>query len=168
MSQVLIKGNPVDLEGVLPKAGDPAPNFSLAAKDFTQISLESLANKKKLLLAVPSLDTPVCAKETQEFSKKIQGREDVVLLAVSADLPFAMKRFCLAESIDNVVVASEFRDASFSRAYGIHIASGNLRGLCARAVFLIDEANVVRYVELCSDITDEPDYDAALKSLSLN
>ncbi len=161
MASVTLRGNTVQLEGKLPQPGEKAPNFKVVKDDLSEVSLDSFQGKVKVLVAVPSLDTPVCQKETREFNQKLGAMKDTVVVVVSGDLPFAMKRFCTTEGIANVVTGSQFRDQQFARAYGTLIAEGGLKGLSARAVFVVDKDNTVQYSELVPDIGSEPNYDAA-------
>jgi thioredoxin-dependent peroxiredoxin len=165
MASVTLKGNPIRLEGSLPQAGQPAPDFKVIKNDLSEVSLKDFAGKVKVLVAVPSLDTPVCQKETREFNQKAAGIQDTVVVVVSGDLPFAMKRFCTTEGIDNVVTGSQFRDMNFSKNYGTHIAEGGLAGLSARAVFVVDKNDKIAYTELVPEIGQEPDYDRILSEV---
>jgi thiol peroxidase len=158
-------GNPVQLNGDFPKVGQTAAEFSLVNKDLQHITLESFGNKRKVLNIVPSLDTPTCAASERRFNQVASGLENTVVITISADLPFAMARFCSSEGLDNVVNLSLMRGREFLRNYGVEIASGVLVGLAARAVIVLDENNVVRYTELVSEIKNEPNYDAALAAL---
>lgn len=162
--KVTLKGNPVSLEGDVPEVGSKAPDFLLAKQDLSDVSLKDFQGKVKILVAVPSLDTAVCAIETKKFYDKVGNDSRIVALVISGDLPFAMKRFCSVEGIqsDSLVTASQFRNFSFSKAYGTHIADGNLQGLSARAVFVLDKQDIVRYVEVVPEIASEPNYDAIL------
>lgn len=164
MAQVTLKGNPVPLEGSIPKPGDKAPDFKVAKQDLSDISLKDLAGKVKILVAVPSLDTPVCAIETKKFNEKVAKENGITTLIISGDLPFAMKRFCSTEGInsENLITGSQFKDFSFSKNYGTHISDGPLAGLSARAVFVVDKDDVVRYTELVPEIGSEPNYDTVL------
>lgn len=158
-------GNPVQLNGDFPKVGQTAAEFSLVNKDLQDITLASFGNKRKVLNIVPSLDTPTCAASERRFNQVASGLENTVVITISADLPFAMARFCSSEGLDNVVNLSLMRGREFLRNYGVEIASGVLVGLAARAVIVLDENNVVRYTELVSEIKNEPNYDAALAAL---
>ncbi|QDK21741.1 thiol peroxidase [Leptospira weilii] len=164
MAQVTLKGNQVSLEGKIPAPGDKAPDFKAIKQDLAEFGLKDYSGKVKILVAVPSLDTSVCALETRVFNEKAAGLSGITTLIISGDLPFAMKRFCSTEGINspNLVTGSQFRDFSFSKAYGTHIADGPLKGLSARAVFVVDKSDTVRYVELVSEIGSEPNYEAAL------
>lgn len=165
MATVIHKGNPVALEGSMPGVGQKAPDFKVVKDDLSEVSLDSFAGKVKVLVGVPSLDTPVCQKETREFNQKLAGMKDTVVLVISGDLPFAMKRFCSTEGIQNVVTGSQFRDMSFSKNYGVHIAEGGLKGLSARAVFVVDKNNTVQYAELVPEIGLEPQYDKTIEAV---
>ncbi|PJZ54233.1 thiol peroxidase [Leptospira adleri] len=164
MAQVTLKGSPVPLEGNIPAAGDKAPEFKAVRQDLSEFGLKDYEGKVKILVAVPSLDTSVCAIETKVFNEKAANLNGISTLIISGDLPFAMKRFCSTEGIDspNLVTGSQYRDFSFSKAYGTHIAGGPLKGLSARAVFVVDKNDVIRYVELVPEIGSEPNYAAAL------
>jgi thiol peroxidase len=165
MATVTLKGNPVSVAGTLPAKGASAPDFSLTSKDLKDIALADFAGKRKVLNIVPSLDTPTCAKSTRVFNEKASGMSNTVVLVVSADLPFAMSRFCSAEGLNNVVTLSTFRNHGFHSKYGVDIADGPLKGLTARAVVVLDENNKVIHSELVPEIANEPNYDAALAAL---
>jgi len=165
VSTVTLKGEPVSVAGNLPKKGDSAPDFSLVNKDLKAVSLRDFAGKRKVLNIVPSLDTPTCQKSTRMFNEKASAMTNAVVLVVSADLPFAMSRFCSAEGLNNVVTLSTFRDHGFHRRYGVDIVDSPLEGLTARAVVVLDEANKVLHSELVPEIANEPTYEAALAAL---
>jgi thiol peroxidase len=165
MAQVTLGGNPISVAGAFPKPGDRAPDFSLTTKELKDIGLGEYAGKRKVLNIVPSLDTPVCAKSTREFNQKAGSVANAVVLVVSADLPFAMNRFCSTEGLENVVTLSTFRGRDFHGKYGVDITDGALRGLTARAVVVLDPDNKVVYSQLVPEIKQEPDYDAALAAL---
>ncbi len=165
MSTVTLKGNPVNVGGNFPKAGDSAPDFTLTAGDLSDVSLANYAGKRKVLNIVPSLDTPTCAKSTRVFNEKASSMDNTVVLVIAADLPFAMSRFCGAEGLKNVVTLSTFRAKDFHSKYGVDIADGPLRGLTARGVVVLDENNKVTHAELVPEIAQEPNYDAALAAL---
>jgi thioredoxin-dependent peroxiredoxin len=166
MATVTLKGNPVTVSGNLPKKGDVVPEFSLAAKDLSDVTLKAYAGKRKVLNIVPSLDTPTCQQSTRVFNEKASAMNNSVVLVISADLPFAMSRFCGAEGLENVVTLSTFRSGDFHRKLGVDIVDGPLRGLTARAVVVVDENNTVVHSELVPEIADEPDYAAALAALN--
>ncbi|HHB12567.1 MAG TPA: thiol peroxidase [Chromatiales bacterium] len=165
MATITLEGNPIHTNGDLPAVGTQAPDFRLVTKDLKDVSLADFAGKKKLLNIVPSLDTPVCAISTKKFSEMAAGRDDVAVLIISADLPFAQDRFCTAEGIDNVVTLSMMRDKDFARDYGVLIVDGPLAGITARAVVVLDENDRVVYTELVPEIAQEPDYEQAIAAL---
>jgi thiol peroxidase len=159
---VTLGGNPIDVSGTFPKAGDTAPDFKLVNKDLADVSLADFAGKKIILNIVPSLDTGVCAASTKRFNDAASDK--VAVIVVSADLPFAQNRFCSAEA-PNVSTLSTMRGSEFKRAYGVDITSGPLAGVTARAVVVLDENNKVLHAELVPEIKQEPNYDAALAVL---
>jgi thiol peroxidase len=162
---VTLSGTPVTLYGTFPVVGQAAPDFTLVDKDLADVALSSFAGKRKVLNIVPSLDTPVCATSTRKFNEAAGVLENTVVLVISADLPFVMGRFCAVEGLENVVPLSLMRGREFMRNYGVKIADSVLAGLTARAVLVLDEENRVIYGELVSEITNEPNYDAALAVL---
>ena len=162
---VTLAGNPIRVEGTFPKVGDKAASFSLVGKDLKDVTLTDFTSKKKVLNIVPSLDTPVCAISTRKFNEKASSMDNAVVLIISADLPFAMGRFCDAEGLDKVVTLSTMRGGEFMKNYGVAITDGPLSGVTARAVVVLDENNTVIYAELVPEIKDEPNYDAALAAL---
>lgn len=166
MAKVTLRGNPITTNGELPKTGTTAPDFRLVDQNLQDNTLSSFNGKRKILNIVPSLDTAVCATSTRKFNEKAAGLPDTVVLIVSADLPFAMKRFCEAEGIKNVVVLSMMRSRNFAKDYGVLLQDGPLEGISARAVVVLDESNKVLYTQLVEEIANEPDYDKALKVLS--
>ena len=160
---VTLGGNPIDVAGNFPKAGDTAPDFKLVNKDLGDVSLSTFAGKKKILNIVPSLDTPICATSTKKFNDA--ASDAVAVIVISADLPFAQNRFCGAEA-PNVTTLSTLRGgADFKRNYGVDITSGPLAGVTARAVVVLDENNKVLHSELVPEIKQEPNYEAALAAL---
>lgn len=165
MAQITFKGNPVHTAGALPATGSDAPGFSLVASDLSPVALGDFKGKKVILNIFPSIDTSVCAASVRRFNVEAAKLENTVVLCVSRDLPFAQKRFCAAEGIANVLTASEFRDLGFSDAYGVRMTDGPLAGLLSRAVVVIDEGGRVRYAEQVPEITEEPDYAAALAAV---
>ncbi len=165
MAQITLKGSPIHTNGELPKVGSRAPDFKLTDADLHDVTLADFKGKKKLLNIVPSLDTPVCATSTKKFNEFAKGRDDVVMLIVSADLPFAQKRFCSAENTDRVKTLSMMRDRHFAKDYGVLITDGPLAGITARAVVVIDKNDIVKYTELVPEIAQEPNYEAALAAL---
>jgi thiol peroxidase len=165
MANVTLGGNPIKVAGRFPGKGDTAPDFTLTSKDLKDVGLKDFAGKRKVLNIVPSLDTPVCAKSTRIFNERASGAANAAVLVISADLPFAMNRFCGAEGINNVVTLSTIRSRDFHANYGVDITDGPLKGLTARAVVVLDENNRVLHSQLVPEIKNEPDYDAALAAL---
>lgn len=166
MAKVTFKGSPVTTVGDLPAVGAAAPAFTLAGKDLSDVALENLAGKTVVLNIFPSIDTPVCAASVRRFNAEAAALGDTVVLCVSADLPFAHGRFCSVEGLDKVVPLSVFRAPEFGRDYGVAINEGPLRGLLSRAVVIIDETGTVKYTQQVAEITEEPDYEAALRALA--
>jgi thioredoxin-dependent peroxiredoxin len=162
MAQVTHKGNPIHTNGELPKVGAKAPDFKLTPGDLNDVSLADFKGKKKILNIVPSLDTPTCATSTRKFNESAGKLANTVVLVVSADLPFAAKRFCTVEGLSNVVPLSLMRGKGFAKDYGVLIQDGLLAGLCARAVVVLGEDDTVKYTQLVPEIGQEPDYDKAL------
>jgi len=165
MATVNFKGNPVNLAGELPQTNQTAPNFTFVKDDLSEATLYDFDNKIKVILAVPSLDTGVCQTETKRFNEQLAGRSDVQGLVISKDLPFAMGRFCESENIDNVMSGSDFRYSEFGKNYQTDMADGPLKGLSCRAVFVVDQDNVIQYLELVPEITQEPDYERAMEAI---
>lgn len=163
---VTLGGNPVQLEGDFPQPGRVAPAFTLVGQDLADVPLTAFAGKRKILNIFPSLDTPTCAMSVRRFNEEAAALANTVVLCISADLPFAQKRFCGAEGLDKVHMLSTMRGREFMPAYGVAIASGPLAGVCARAVLVLDEHNKVLHAELVGEIRNEPDYAAALKALA--
>lgn len=160
---VTMRGNPLTLIGPALNAGDKAPEFQCVAQDLSPVTLASSAGKTRLLIAVPSLDTPVCSLETIRFNRELAGiKGNVQVDVISMDLPFAQKRFCGSENIENIETISDYQEASFGRAYGVLIKG--LR-LLARALFVIDARDTIRYVQIVPEVTHEPNYDEALNAL---
>lgn len=160
---VTMKGNPITLMGTEPQVGDKAPDFVVIDNDLNPVSFDSFRGKVCIVSSVPSLDTPVCDMETRRFNDEA-GRlgDDVEILTISMDLPFAQKRWCGAAGVDRVQTLSDHRDAAFGQAYGVLIKG--LR-LLARAVFVVDKEGTIRYIELVKEIASEPDYDAVLTAV---
>lgn len=165
MAKITLQGKEINTNGNLPKVGDDASDFSLVTAKLGDVSLDNYKGKKKLLNIVPSLDTDVCAISTKKFNDAAKEKSDAVFLMISADLPFAMSRFCKAEGVNNVISLSMMRSRKFAKDYGVLIEDGPLAGITARAVVVIDENNKVIHSELVSEIAQEPDYDAALAAL---
>ena len=165
MTTVTLKGNAVTLNGSFPSVGQVAPDFTLVAKDLSNVGLQDFSGKRKVLNIVPSLDTAVCATSTRKFNESASKLDNTVVLVISADLPFAMSRFCVAEGLENVTTLSLMRGREFMSNYGVEITDTGLAGVTARAVLVLDESNKVLHAELVSEITEEPNYDAALAVL---
>jgi thiol peroxidase len=163
MAQITIGGNPINTVGELPAVGAPAPAFTLTGTDLGEVSSEQFRGKSLLLNIFPSVDTPVCATSVRTFNERAAAG-GVTVLCVSNDLPFAQKRFCGAEDIENVTTASGFR-GSFGADYGITIVDGPFAGLLGRAVLVVGADGNVTYSELVPEVGQEPDYDAALAAL---
>lgn len=165
MATTKLAGNPVQLAGEFPGKGSAVKNFIAVKQDLSEFSLDEFQGKRKILNVFPSIDTDVCATSVRTFNKKASSLENTRVICLSIDLPFAHKRFCGAEGIDNVVTGSLFRNPDFLKDYGLLIEDGPLKGLAARAVIVLDKNNTVLHAEMVDDITHEPDYDAALAAL---
>jgi len=165
MAKITLQGNPCHTNDDLPQVGKKLPDFVLTDRTLTDRTLDDYAGKIKLLNIVPSLDTGVCATSTKKFNEALSERPDVAVLVVSADLPFAQGRFCSAEGISHAVTLSMMRSRKFAKDYGVLIEDGPLAGITARAVVVTDANNKVVYTQLVPEITQEPDYAAALAAL---
>jgi thiol peroxidase len=165
MAQITFKGTPVNTFGALPAVGGAAPDFALIGSDLSTITLDNFAGKKVIINIFPSVDTGVCALQLKTFSQRAADMNDVVLLFISLDLPFAFNRFCGAEGIKNAVTASDFRSLSVGEDYGVEMQDGPLAGLYARATLVLDADHKVAYSELVPEITQEPNYDAAMAAI---
>ncbi len=165
MASVQLQGKPVALSGDFPAAGDQAVDFLLVNKKLKNVSLQNFSGKKKLIYSVPSLDTPVCAKSSRKLNELVANFSDLAVLVISADLPFAMSRFCGSQNLKNIVPLSTMRSENFASDYGLLIAEGPLTGLLARALLVLDENNKLIFARLSDDIAHEPDFDAALAVL---
>ncbi|TKC15802.1 thiol peroxidase [Robertmurraya kyonggiensis] len=161
MASVTFKGNPVTLIGTEVKVGDKAPNFTVLANDLSPVTLEDTKGQVRLISVVPSVDTGVCDAQTRRFNEEAAKLDNVKVLTVSVDLPFAQKRWCAAAGIENVQTVSDHRDLSFGEAYGVVMQE--LR-LLARSVFVVDSTDTVTYVEYVSEGTDHPNYEAAIEA----
>ncbi len=165
MAEITLKGKPIHTVGNLPTLNTKAPDFVLVDKDLNDHTLREFQGKRKLLATVPSLDTGVCSamtKHLNEFGKKHPG---TVIITVSADLPFAQKRFCEGENVHNVITLSMMRDKEFGKSYGLLIQDGPLKGILARSLIVLDEKDHVLYTELVPEIAQEPNYHKALEVL---
>lgn len=165
MAQTKLGENVVNTVGNLPAIGSSATDFVLTGSDMKDVSLKQFAGKNVVLNIFPSVDTSTCATSVREFNKRASSLNDTIVLCVSKDLPFAMRRFCGAEGIDRVITATDYRNRGFSKNYGVELVDGNFAGLLARAIVVIDKQGVVRHTELVPQIGQEPNYDAALNIL---
>ena len=165
MSKITLEGNPFQTVGELPGKGSQAPDFSLTATDLSEKTALDFSGKTLVLNIFPSIDTSVCAASVRRFNQEASAMANTVVLCISADLPFAHERFCSAEGLEDVVPLSVFR-SGFGRDYGVTIADGPIAGLLSRAVVIIDKNGKVVYSEQVPEITQEPDYQAALKALA--
>ncbi len=165
MAEITLKGDPVQTFGELPDVGTRAPDFKLTGSGLSEFSLSDASGETVILNIFPSLDTAVCAMSVKRFNTEAAARPGVKVLCISADLPFAHARFCETEGIDNVVNLSSFRSQVFGRDYGVEIITGPLRGLLSRAVVIVNREGIVLYTEQVPEITQEPDYEAALAAL---
>lgn len=159
---VTLKGNPVVLKGRELKVGDEAPDFSLQDNALQEVTLASSAGKTRIIATVPSLDTPVCAQETKRFNDEVKNLPNVEVLVVSMDLPFAQKRWCGAEGVQNVKTLSVHRCTDFGYDYGVLICGGPLDRCLTRALFVVDPSGKITHVEYCKEIAEHPNYEAAL------
>ena len=165
MASITLGGNAISTIGNLPQKGDKAPAFALTGADLKPVTSDDLTGKKVVLNIFPSVDTGVCATSVRTFNEKAAELEDTAVVCVSADLPFAFKRFCGAEGIDNVAVGSTFRNPEFLDDFGVRILDGGMAGLASRAVVVLDTDGTVLHSEQVPEIGQEPDYDAALSAL---
>ena len=165
MAKITLKGNEVNTNSDIVAKGSIAPDFILVDSDLQDVNLSSFDGKNKILSIVPSLDTPVCQKSTLVFNEKVAGLDDTVMLIVSSDLPFAMKRFCTSESLANVMPVSMMRSRNFAKDYGVLLVDGPLSGITTRAIVTISKDNKVLHSELVTEIADEPNYQDALDSI---
>ena len=161
-ASVTFKGDPVALSGPELKAGDRAPDFTLQATDLSDVTLATDAGKARVVAVVPSLDTSVCSLETKKFNDEAKDDPSLTVYVVSMDLPFAQKRFCGGEGVENAKTLSDHRTAAFAEAYGVKIAGGPLDRVTCRAVFVIGPDDTLKHVEYCGEIAEEPDYQKAL------
>jgi thioredoxin-dependent peroxiredoxin len=166
MAQTKLGDTTVNTNGNLPPLGSIASDFTLTALDLRDESLNKYAGKNVILNIFPSIDTGICANSVREFNKRASNVKDTVVLAVSKDLPFALKRFCAGEGIDKVIALSDFRNRGFAKNYGIEMIDGAMAGFFARAIVVIAKDGKVKYTELVPAIGQEPNYDAALASIN--
>lgn len=165
MASVALGGNPLHTNGDLPTVGSTAHNFNLVQTDLSNASLDTFSGTRLILNIFPSIDTSTCATSVRQFNQLASNLENTKVLCISRDLPFAQKRFCGAEGLDNVLTLSDFNTGDFGKDYGLELIDGKMKGLHARAVIVLDENHKVTHVELVPDIKDEPNYDAALAVL---
>ena len=166
MAKITLKGNPIETAGDLPKIGAPAPAFTLVKNDLSEVNLKDFSGKKVVLNIFPSVDTGVCAASVKRFNQEAGNLSNTVVLCISADLPFALGRFCEAEGLKNVIPLSVFRAPGFGKNYGALITTGPLSGLLSRAIVIVNAAGSVTYTEQVPEITKDPDFAAALSALS--
>ncbi len=165
MANITLGGNPIKTSGELPQTNTKAPDFKLTGTDLSTVSLADFKGSKLILNIFPSVDTGTCAASVRKFNEKASSLENTKVICISRDLPFAQKRFCGAEGLENVVSLSDFKDGSFGSSYGLTITDGPLAGLHSRAIVVLDEEGNVKYTEQVSEIADEPDYENALAAL---
>ena len=165
MASITLGGNPIHTSGELPKVGSQAPDFKLVKNDLSIATLADFKGSKLVLNIFPSIDTGTCATSVRSFNAKASALENTKVLCISRDLPFAQKRFCGAEGLENVVNLSDFKDGSFGKTYGLEIVDGPLAGLHSRVVIVLDENGVVKHAEQVAEIANEPNYDNALAAL---
>ena len=165
MAHLTFKGTPVESFGTLPAKGSEAPFYCLEKTDLSEAGPADFAGKRLVLNIFPSLDTPVCAASVRYFNQAAASLDNTVVLCISADLPFAHRRFCETEGLKNVVSLSVFRSPEFGKDYGVTMTTGPLKGLLSRAIVIIDADGIVRFTQQVSEIVEEPDYSAALKVL---
>ena len=165
MATVSLGGNPVKTSGELPKTGSKAPDFQLTKNDLSIVSLADFAGSQLVLNIFPSVDTGTCAASVRQFNQNASEFENIKVLCISRDLPFAQKRFCGTEGLDNVITLSDFKTGAFGKDYGLELSESVLAGLHSRVVIVIDQNGMIKYTEQVPEIADEPNYDAALASL---
>ncbi len=165
MAQITLKGNAINTCGDLPAVGSKAPDFSLTGTDLADVSLSDYAGKTVILNIFPSIDTPVCAASVRKFNEEMAKRDNTVVLCVSLDLPFAHKRFCGAEGLEDVISVTELRSRAFGEFYGVRIIDGPMAGLLARAVVVVGPDGKVTYTQMVPEIVDEPNYDDVAEAL---
>ena len=165
MAEITLGGNPIHTLGELPAVGTKAPDFSLTANDLSVKRLTDFSGKKVILNIFPSLDTSTCATSVRTFNEKASSLDNIVVICVSRDLPFAQSRFCGAEGLKNVITLSDFANGSFGKDYALEITDGPMAYLHSRAIVVIDENGTISYTEQVGEIADEPNYEAAIRSL---
>ncbi len=165
MASITLGGNPIQTSGELPKVGSQAPDFKLVKNDLSIATLADFKGSKLVLNIFPSIDTGTCAASVRKFNQTASQLENTKVLCISRDLPFAQKRFCGAEGLENVINLSDFKSGSFGKDYGLEITDGVLAGLHSRVVVVVDENGTVTYTQQVPEIADEPNYDAAIAAL---
>ena len=165
MATVTLKGNPINTSGSLPAVGSIAPDFTLVKTDLSTTSLSDYKGQAVVLNVFPSIDTGTCAQSVRQFNKELNEIDDIKVLCISRDLPFAQARFCGAEGLENVINLSDFRDNSFGKAYGLDFIDGPLQGLHSRVIIVINENGIITHTEQVAEIVDEPNYKAAFEAL---
>ena len=165
MASITLGGNPINTSGELPKVGSKAPEFQLIKNDLSIASLADFAGSNLVLNIFPSIDTGTCATSVRTFNAKASALENTKVLCISRDLPFAQKRFCGAEGLENVINLSDFNTGNFGKDYGLEITDSVLAGLHSRVIIVLDENGTVKYTEQVPEIADEPNYELALASL---
>ena len=165
MQTTTFKGNTVNLAGTPINVGDKAPTVIATATDLSDVEIGGAKDRVQLLITVPSLDTDTCAAETRRFNVDVNNLDICETTVVSMDLPFAADRFCTTEGIENLTVASDYIEKDVSKAYGVLMDDNKLKGLSARAVFVIDRSGTIVYKEIVPEVTDEPNYEAALEAI---
>lgn len=165
MAKITLGGNPIHTAGELPAVGSKAPDFKLVQTDLSEVSLGDYKGTRLVLNIFPSIDTGVCATSVRTFNQKAGELTNTKVLCISKDLPFAQKRFCGAEGIENVVNLSDFKEGAFGKDYGLTITDGPLAGLHSRAIVVVDENGVITHTEQVPEIAQEPNYETALASL---
>lgn len=165
MASITLGGNPIHTNGALPQVGTKAPNFELSKTDLGKVTLADYSGSKLVLNIFPSIDTSTCATSVRTFNSDASKLANTKVLCISRDLPFAQKRFCGAEGLENVINLSDFNTGDFGKSYGLEMTDGPLAGLHSRVVIVLDENGIVQYTEQVPEIADEPNYDAALAAL---
>lgn len=165
MATVTLKGNPVNLVGNEVNVVDKAPEVVVVTTDLSEKKVGGASDKVQVLVSVPSLDTPVCATETRKFNEAVSQISGADVVVISMDLPFASKRFCSTEGIENLTCASDYRNKEFGQKYGVLIGDGPLAGILARAIFVVGKDGTVVYKQIVPEITQEPNYDEVLEAV---
>jgi thioredoxin-dependent peroxiredoxin len=166
MSTITFKGQTLQTIGELPTIGSEAPQFTLTKNDLSELHLQDLTDSRVVLNIFVSIDTSVCASSVRKFNERASSLDNTIIVCVSADLPFAMNRFCAAEGLSNVITASTFRHPEFGQQYGVTIVDGPLAGLLSRAIVVLDQNHKIIYTQQVAEIIDEPDYEAVIKRLA--